>query len=265
MNANAANKFFSGQYAEAAEAIDSHDAARLSSALKGLDPDAPGREHMTLLWYAIQKKNYPAIQALVQAGSRVDQQAVENLGSPLQFALMDKDLHLLSAMLDGGLSPDWHDADGANLLQLVMKSDHAFDAVKLLVERRANVNQRDGIGGSALDEAVDTLQPDIAMYLIEHGADANGHMNNGSSTAWAVQQTISRLNPQAAGASVTDLSTDKNGQPVATKQPQSAPGATAEGQEQLQKFEQLRALMAAKGARFPADPPAKVREQMRQK
>ncbi|WP_245641614.1 hypothetical protein [Paraburkholderia bannensis] len=65
--------------------------------------------------------------------------------------------------------------------------------------------------------------------------------------------------------SVTDLSMDKNGQPVATKQTQPAPGATAEGHEQLQEFEQLRALMMAKGVRFPADPPAKVREQIRQK
>jgi ankyrin repeat protein len=265
MNANAANKFFSGPYVKAAEAIDTQDVARLSTALKGLDPDAPGREHMTLMWYAIQKKDYPAIQALVRAGSRVDQQAVENLGTPLQFALMDKDLQLLGAMLDGGLSPDWQDADGATLLQLAMKSDHAFDAVKLLVAHHADVNERDGIGGSALDEAVDTMQPDIAIYLIEHSADANGHMNNGSSTAWAVQQTISRLNPEAAGTSVTDLSMDKNGQPVATKQTHPAPGATAEGHEQLQKFEQLRALMMAKGVQFPADPPAKVREQMGQR
>ncbi|WP_322051574.1 ankyrin repeat domain-containing protein [Paraburkholderia bannensis] len=215
---SATNKFFSGRYVDAAEAIDSHDAARMASALKGLDPDAPGREHMTLMWYAIQKKNYQAIQVLLRAGSRIDEQAVENLGTPLQFALMDKDLQLLSAMLDGGLSPDWQDADGANLLQLAMKSDHAFDAVKLLVARHANVNQRDSIGGSALDEAVDTMQPDIAIYLIEHGADAKGHMNNGSSTAWAVQQTISRLDPEAAGVSVTDLSIDKNAQPVATRQ-----------------------------------------------
>ncbi|HDR9064293.1 TPA: ankyrin repeat domain-containing protein [Burkholderia vietnamiensis] len=265
MNANAANKYFSGRYAEVAQAIDNHDVDRLVTAAKGLDLNAPGREHMTLLWYAIQKKDYRAIQALVHEGSRVDQQAVENLGTPLQFALMDKDLRLLEAMLDGGLSPDWQDADGVSLLQLAMKSDHAFDVVKLLVARHANVNARDSIGGSALDEAVDTMQPEIASYLIEHGADATGHMNNGSSTAWAVQQTISRLEPAAKGASITDFSLDKSGQPVATKQAPPGPGTTPEGQAQLHKYEQLRALMKAKGAKFPPDPPAKVREQMQRK
>ncbi|KWF23886.1 ankyrin repeat domain-containing protein [Burkholderia pseudomultivorans] len=265
MKANAANKYFSGRYAEAAQAIDNHDADRLLTVSKDLDLNAPGREQMTLLWYAIQKKDYRAIQILVREGSRVDRQAVENLGTPLQFALMDKDLRLLEAMLDGGLSPDWQNEDGANLLQLAMKSDHAFDVVKLLVARHANLNARDSIGGSALDEAVDTMQPEIASYLIEHGANATGHMNNGSSTAWAVQQTIARLNPAAEGASTTDFSMGKSGQPVATKQTQPAPGTTPEGQQLLHKYEQLRALMIAKGAKFPADSPAKVREQMSKK
>jgi ankyrin repeat protein len=265
MNANASNKYFSGPYAEAAQLIDSHDAPHLAGVLKGLDVDAPGREGMTLLWYAIQKKDYQAIQVLVREGSRPDRQAVENLGTPLHFALMDKDTHLLEAMLDGGLSPDWQDEDGASLLQLAMKSDHAFDIVKLLVSRHANVNARDGIGGSALDDAVDTMQPDIAMYLIEHGADAMGHMDNGSSTAWAVQQTIGRLDPAAKRAGVTDFSVDKSGQPVATTQAAPAPGRSPEGQEMLHKFEQLRALMVSKGAKFPAAPPAKVREQLGRK
>lgn len=265
MNASAANKYFSGPYLDAAQAIDQHDAERLSSVSKGLDLNAAGREHMTLLWYAMQKKDYAAIQTLVREGSRPDGQSVENLGTPLHFALMNEDLRLLEAMLDGGLSPDWRDADGTSLLQLAMKSDHAFDAVKMLIARRANVNARDGIGGSALDEAVDTMQPDIAIYLIEHGADPTGHMNNGSSTAWAVQQTIARLDPEAKDATVTDFSLDKNGQPVATKQSLPSPGVTPEGSEMLRKYGQLRALMMAKGAKFPADPPAKVREQMSRK
>lgn len=265
MNANAANRFFSGPYADAAEAIDAHDPARLEASTKGLDLDKPGQDGMTLLWYAIQQKDYRAIQILVHNGSRPDQQAVQNLGTPLHFALMDQDIRLLEAMLDGGVSPDWQDADGANLLQLAMKSDHAFDVVKLLVARHANVNARDGIGGSALDEAVDTMQPDIAIYLVDHGAQVTGHMTNGSSTAWAVQQTIARLNPEAKGTTVTDYSLDKSGQPVANKQTSPAPGTTPKGSEKLQKFEQLRMLMMQKGAMFPADSPAKVREQMARK
>ncbi|MDN8039288.1 ankyrin repeat domain-containing protein, partial [Burkholderia vietnamiensis] len=91
------------------------------------------------------------------------------------------------------------------------------------------------------------------------------HTTNGVSVAYSVQKDIDALQPEAKQATVTDISLDKDGQPVRTTQTPPAPGLSPEGKERLEKFERLRTLMIAKGAKFPPDPPAKVREQMSQK
>lgn len=265
MSAQSPTKYFDGQYLTAAAAIDHGDMPSLVAAIPGLKVDNPGREHMTLLWYAIQKKNYEAIQTLVKKGSQPEQQGVEGLGTPLYVALMNQDTRLLEAMLDGGLSPDFQDEDGRTLLQLAMVSDKAADLVRLLVGRKANVNLADSIGRTPLDAAIDANHPELGMYLIEHGANVNTHMSNGVSPAYSVQWEIDHLQPNAKQAPVTDISLDNKGKPVESTGTPVAQGSTSAGQELLKEFEQLRALMIQKGAKFPPDPPAKVREQMRKK
>ncbi|QDH29952.1 ankyrin repeat domain-containing protein, partial [Burkholderia pseudomallei] len=43
------------------------------------------------------------------------------------------------------------------------------------------------IGGTALDKAIDVSKPDLAIYLVQHGADVNVHTTNGVSVAYSVQ------------------------------------------------------------------------------
>lgn len=263
MNTNSAGKYFEGEYLAAAQSIDEGNATQLAAVTQGLNVDTPGRQHMTLLWYAIRAEKYRAIQVLIRQGSQPDQQEVQGLGTPLSVALTAKDTRLLEAMLDGGLSPDYQDADGTSLLQRATKGEKALDTTRLLLERGANVNLRDSIGGTALDESVDALKPELGLYLVEHGAAVNSHLTNGSSTAWAVQKTIERLQPGAAQTPVTDISPDKRGKPTETVTIPPAPGSSPEGQKLLQQFENLRALMIQKGAKFPPDSPAQVRAEMK--
>lgn len=262
-NANSAGQYFEGECLEAAQSIDADDASRLTAIIQGRNVDAPGRQHMTLLWYAIRAEKYRAIQILIRQGSRPDRQEVQRLGTPLSVALLAKDTRVLEAMLDGGLSPDYQDADGTSLLQRATKGDKALDITRLLLERGANVNLRDTIGGTALDESVDALKPEIGMYFVEHGADVNSHLTNGSSTAWAVQKTIERLQPGAARAPVNDISVDKRGKLTETSIVPPAPDSSQQGQTLLQQFEQLRTLMIHEGAKFPPDSPAQVRAQIK--
>ncbi|RQU36071.1 ankyrin repeat domain-containing protein [Burkholderia cenocepacia] len=265
MSANSPSKYFEGSYLSAAKAISDGDVAQLKSALSGIDVNRPGRQEMTLLWFAISTKNFPAISELIAHGSKPDAQIVEGLGSAMYFAITNEDTRYLKAMLDGGLSPDTVDSDGTSLLQRAMEGNGAMERVKLLIEHHANINHRDSIGGTALDSALDVAKPDIAIFLVEHGADVNAHTTNGVSVAYSVQKDIDALQPEAKQATVTDISLDKDGQPVRTTQTPPAPGLSPEGKERLEKFERLRALMIAKGAKFPPDPPAKVREQMSKK
>jgi hypothetical protein len=77
-------------------------------------------------------------------------------------------------------------------------------------------------------EAIEAI-PDRARYLVEHGADVNAFTTGGVTIAWGVQRIIDRQ--------------------------QDGP--------MRRQSEALRELMIAKGAKFPPDPPEKVRAWMK--
>lgn len=225
----AAEQIFTDRYLDVARALQAQDFAKARQLAQGLPLDVPGNQHMTLLWFAIAHKNFAAVSVLIALGSRPDEQVVEGLGSPLNAAFESRELQLLTAMLDGGLSPNHtHPKENLMLQRAVTSGTPAH--VKLLLDRGADVNQRDGIGGTALTEAISAVRPDVALYLVERGADVNLPMTNGATPAWAVQRALARQLP---------------------------------GSELATKFERLRDAMAKRGARFPATPPAQMRQQMK--
>ena len=223
-----AEDFFTGRKLTLAKAIEADDMSALRQLAKGEDLAAPGDKDMTLLWFAMQQKNFDAIKTLIQLGVDPDTQIVQGIGSALAYAFLQKDLRFLKAMLDGGLSPNHQSPKHKQMLQRAILGG-TLEHLKMLVERGADIDQRDSIGGSALYESIATRQPEIAIFLIEKGADFKVKTVNGVTIPWAVHRSISRL--------------------------QSGP--------MLDRFEELRALLIKKGVRFPPDPPEVVREQMR--
>ena len=223
-----AEDFFTGPYLAMAQAIDANDWPTLNRLAQTSDPARPGQRGMTLMWYAIQpaKPNFAAITALVKLGVNPDTQTAEGVGTATGFALQSTELRYLQAMLDGGLSPNHRTAQADELLQQAAGALGSLAHVKLLVERGARLDLRDSIGGSALHTAVSTQQADIALYLIERGAPIDTVKSNGVTVAWSVQGILQRQ--------------------------QAGPMRTA--------FEQVRDEMARRGVKFPADPPAVVRQ-----
>ena len=225
-----AEEFFTGRKLKLAKAIEAGDMGVFRQLAKGDDLAAPGDRQMTLLWFAIQQQKFDAIKTLIQLGVDPDTQLAQGIGSALDYALYQKDLRFLKAMLDGGLSPN-HQSPKHNLMLQRALIKGGFDHIKLLMERGADVNQRDVVGGSALDKSLTSLQPEIAIFLIEKGADVKATTINGATIAWTVEWSIKGLQPGPM----------------------------------LDRFEELRALLIKKGVRFPPDPPKVVREQMRSK
>jgi hypothetical protein len=223
-----AEDFFTGPQLAMAQAIDANDWPALTRLAITSDPARPGQRGMTLLWYAIQpaKPNVAAVTALVKLGVNPDTQVAEGVGTATSFALQSPDLQLLRALLDGGLSPNHQTPPGEELLQRAAGALGSLAHVKLLVERGAKLNLRDGIGGTALHTALSTQQPDIALYLIERGAPVDTLKSNGVSVAWTVQGILQRQQP--------------------------GPLRTA--------FEQVRDELARRGVKFPAESPAVVRQ-----
>jgi ankyrin repeat protein len=230
MNKYAPENFFEGQELEAARAIKDGRNNELSSLITGLDLNKPGKKQMTLLWFAIQEKNFDAIRLIVQHGAKPDEQGVNGLGTALSFALQHKDLRYLTAMLDGGLPLNMQKEYGASLLQRAAGAEGAtLDHVKLLVERGAHLETKDSLGVTALITAMDTNQPERAIYLVEKGANVDVIEDNGVSAMWSVKLSIESQQPG----------------------------------EMRTQFEKLRDLMISKGAKYPPDPPAEVRKWMR--
>jgi uncharacterized protein len=191
-----AHDFFSGSQLEAARAIDRNDIPAVISHLRDRNVNEAGAKNMTLMWYAITAKNFPAVTALMKLGSKPDENIAPGLGSALQVATESwPDTKLLAAMLDGGLSPTFQMKDGTTLLQRVMLAADSRDKTALLLDRGADVNQRDSIGGTALNTAINTMQPDLAIMLVLKGGDVNAAKTNGDSVRWGVQWTIGRQQP----------------------------------------------------------------------
>lgn len=233
MKSYPADEFFDGRQLELARAIDRNDMSALRTLATGVDLAAAGRKEMTLLWYAMIGSGRPSLEAiktLVSLGVDPDTQVAKGLGSALYAALRAKETHVLRAMLDGGMALNYRDKDRTPLIQRAVV-DGDFDDVKLLVERGAELNLQDSIGGTAFYEALTTMQPEIAIYLLKRGAYFDTTTVNGVTPTWSVSRSLDRLQ---AG-------------PVRSK------------------FEELRVLMIAKGAKWPPDPPEVVRDQMRRK
>ncbi|MGK6316999.1 ankyrin repeat domain-containing protein [Neorhizobium sp. DT-125] len=259
MNRQGPARYFDGVARQAAVAIDHGALDELKTLVdQGLVIDERGREQMTLLWYAIIGKHYDATRQLVALGAKPDENGVSPLGSPLHHALTS-DTELLKAFLDAGLTLDYRTASGTSLLQRSVFGDGAIDRVRLLVQRGADINHRDKLGGTALDEAIAVRKPEIAIFLVEQGADVDGVMTNGSTTAWAVQWMLGRLQHGSSSGTVTDitLSNPRSGPVGQTQVP--IQNDNADTASLRVGFERLRAMMIAKGVKFPADPPDVVR------
>jgi hypothetical protein len=226
-----AGEFFEGQQLEAAHAIVNGNMEQLRVATRALDINKPGKKEMTLLWFAIMEKKLEAIRVLVQLGSKPGEQVAQGLGIPVDYALQNKDLRFLRALLDGGMSKNLVGLSGRTLLHKAAGPFGAtIDHVKLLVERGADLDAKDELGETALCEAIDTHQPDRAMYLLERGASVNVYSVGGVTPAWAVHFVIERQQP---------------------------------GSPMRRDFEHLRERMIVYGAKFPPDPPEKVRAWMK--
>ena len=232
-------QFFDGRMLEMARAIQSNDMVRLRQLAVGQNLNQPGRQDMSLLWFAMQpdQLNTEAVKTLVSLGADPAANPIKDFGSPLDYVFMSRKspgdttgLKLLQAMLDGGMSPNKTEPDGTTLLQMAAGPGSASLAIiQLLLQRGADINARDRIGGSALYDAITSENPHIAQYLVQHRAKVDTYTVNGVTMGWSVKLRLDRMQPG----------------PVRTQ------------------FEQLRDLLISKGMKWPPDAPDVVRDQMR--
>ncbi len=126
----------------------------------------------------------------------------------LMIAANDGNIDLLKTLLDSGVDVNVKDKFG--MTALMWASHRRFSAVKLLIERKANINLPADNGYYPIHEAVGGGHKEIISYLLEHGADINTRGQNGETPVFSAVGSIDRLEFMLKkGSNIKD--TDKEG------------------------------------------------------
>jgi len=96
-------------------------------------------------------------------------------GARFAVAIEDDDLDKVRALLDSGLSADTHIDYGDNFETPLMKAARSgtVEIARLLLDRGADVNARDGEQTTALEAAISRDQTAMVALLLERKADPN--------------------------------------------------------------------------------------------
>jgi len=217
-----AKEFFAGDYLQFAQAIDREDTASMREISKRIDLNAKvGEKQMTVFVYAVVNKKTKSMQELVSLGAN-PALVVSGVGAPLSLAASAEDPKLIEVLLDAGCDPNTKIDDEPLLFDAQLQDRK--EIVNILLQHGANINATDSLGNSALKYAIGTMHYDMAIFLIEKGADVHSKTLDGVSVAYSAERARGRMQPGSSGA---------------------------------RKLEKIIDMMKARGVRFPADPPPK--------
>ena len=155
----------------------------------------PGAQDMTLLYFTLQSamgekpRQLQILTALVRAGADPTQE-VPNFGSVLGVALRAESPLYVQALLDAGVDPDT--MLGSSPILFYAAREGSIATLALLLERGASINRKDSLDNTALMEALQSMQLDHVMFLLERGASPHFVNINGVSFAGQLQFQIGR-------------------------------------------------------------------------
>lgn len=178
--------FFHGTQLSLAQAIEEGNEREVVTLAKQTELNQPGAQDMTLLFYALQtafgekQSQLKIVTELVRLGAD-PLQRVPDFGCAAGVVARSPHPEYMQALLDGGMSPDVLNEDTPIIMDA--SNDESLPVLSLLVDRGANVNQRDSLGRTALVEALAGFQLEAVNWLLDHGADPRVQMHNGSSFA----------------------------------------------------------------------------------
>ncbi|MDF7647063.1 ankyrin repeat domain-containing protein [Erwiniaceae bacterium L1_54_3] len=190
MKNKSAEYYFSGERLILAQAISSGDLYNVTQLAAHTHLNEPGKEDMTLLFYAIQsgvgRKNHQLniISQLVKDGAD-PLQDVPDMGSVAEVLATSPYPAYMKALLDGGMSANAKIMGRPVFYRAA--TDKTLSTLALMVERGGNINQGDGLGRPVLMHALDGMQLDTVEWLLNHGANPNAIETN---TGWSFMRQL---------------------------------------------------------------------------
>ena len=192
--------FFHGTQLTLAQSIYQGDLASVKQQATVTDLNKPGRQDMTMLFYALQcaqgeKKQQLAIMSeLVRQGAD-PLQDVPDMGSVVGVTARSSSPAYMEALLDGGMSPNVEIMKRPVFFKAA--SDNTLKTMDFIVRRGANINRSDSLGRTVLMHALDGMQLDTVVWLLKHGADPHAvETNSGWSFAQQLAYVVKRNNGQ---------------------------------------------------------------------
>lgn len=170
-----------------AAAVFAGDADAAATAL-ARDPrlrDTSGGPLGDLISIAIAACDKPMVTHLLAAG--VPASGPAGVEPPLTLALRATDPWFAQTLLKAGASPDRVAGAGGRPLDDAILLG-SMGAVRLLVDHGARLDDRDSLGATPLQSALDAHRFAIAEYLLQKGADPWAADRSGGTLGWAVSR-----------------------------------------------------------------------------
>jgi ankyrin repeat protein len=135
--------------------------------VNGSQPDG-----MTALHWAVRLDDLETAKALIKAGAAVHAPTRYGI-TPMYLASLNGSAAMIDVLLAAGVDADLANPGGETALMTAARTGKT-EAVKLLLDRGAAVNAKEGVRGqTALMWAVQENHPAVASLLLARGADIN--------------------------------------------------------------------------------------------
>jgi uncharacterized protein len=137
---------------------------------QAVDINATQPDGMTALHWAVERRDLPMMNVLLEAGAKHD--LTNRTGArPLYLAATNGDAAAIARLLDAGEDANaLLTAEGESVLMLTSQTGNA-EAVKILLDRGANPNTQQLRGQTALMWAAAEGHADVVKLLLARGAD----------------------------------------------------------------------------------------------
>ena len=154
-----------------------------------VDVNAPGRDGTPALHWLVRVDDLEDARLLIRAGAdatRADRYGV----TPLYLACANGNADMIRLLLEVGADPNQADPTGETPLMTAAKVGNV-EAMKVLLDRGAAIDAKDpAFQQTALMGAVRENHSDVVRLLVERRADVNAQTRTGATPPWVLPNSV---------------------------------------------------------------------------